>query len=309
MPNPKYEAFLKVAELGSIKAAAQGLGYTQAGLSYLIKTLEEELGLPLFVREYGGVRLSSEGVDLLPRIQEIANDERRLLEHVNELKNLKRGTVRVASFTSTSIAWIPQIARTFSQTHPGISLELIVNDDQRAVEQLIRTGEVDCGFAVRPIADDLTSYPLVHDPLRILLPTSHPLAHRAVFPSEALAEEPYIELENGEYSEMDELFRKNGVTPQVRFVISNDYAVMSMVEAGLGFGVLPELILRNTPFDMAILKPEIPTEREIHLVIREEKTASEATRAFVACVEDWISKTYNKSRISRSMSLGATVGA
>lgn len=302
MPNQKHEAFLKVAELGSIKAAAQTLGYTQAGVSYLIKSLEEELGLPLFVREYGGVRLSSEGADILPRIQEISNDERRLMEHVNELKNLTRGTVRVASFTSTSIAWIPQIARIFSQEHPGIKLELIIEDTQHTVEHLLRTGEVDCGFAVRPIADDLTSYPLVHDPLRILVSRSHPLAHAEVFPTASLAEEPYIELENGEYSEMDELFAKHQVTPNVRFVISSDYAVMSMVEAGLGFGVLPELILRNTPFNMAILRPEIPTEREIHLAIRDVATSSEATRAFVECTRSWIRENYSSAKTSFSMS-------
>ena len=54
MGNQKYDAFLKVAETGSFKQAAHDLGYTQAGISYLVSTLERELDVPLFVRDYGG---------------------------------------------------------------------------------------------------------------------------------------------------------------------------------------------------------------------------------------------------------------
>ena len=58
MGNQKYDAFLKVAETGSFKQAAHDLGYTQAGISYLVSTLERELDVPLFVRDYGGVHTS-----------------------------------------------------------------------------------------------------------------------------------------------------------------------------------------------------------------------------------------------------------
>ena len=66
MGNQKYDAFLKVAETGSFKQAAHDLGYTQAGISYLVSTLERELDVPLFVRDYGGAHLTSDGADLLP---------------------------------------------------------------------------------------------------------------------------------------------------------------------------------------------------------------------------------------------------
>lgn len=66
MANQKYEAFLHIAETGSFKQAAHDLGYTQAGISYLISSMERELGIPLFVRDYGGAHLTSEGAELLP---------------------------------------------------------------------------------------------------------------------------------------------------------------------------------------------------------------------------------------------------
>ena len=59
MANQKYEAFLHIAETGSFKQAAHDLGYTQAGISYLISSMERELGIPLFVRDYGGAHLTT----------------------------------------------------------------------------------------------------------------------------------------------------------------------------------------------------------------------------------------------------------
>lgn len=110
------------------------------------------------------------------------------------------------------------------------------------------------------------------------------------FPASALAGEPYVRLESGVHSEMDELFRRNGVEPRARFTIDSDYAVMSLVSAGLGFSVLPALILGNAPFPLASLPPEVPTDREIALCMRSEETASAATRTFAEVAEGWVKR-------------------
>ena len=78
----------------------------------------------------------------------------------------------------------------------------------------------------------------------------------------------------------------------MRFTIDSDYAVMSMVSAGLGFSVLSGLILRDAPFPLAIVPPEVETSREIALALRSRETASTATRAFAEHAERWIAATY-----------------
>ena len=60
------EVFLKIAELGSYRKAADSLGYTQAGIKYIVDAMEEEAGLKFFAREYGGVSLTENGKDILP---------------------------------------------------------------------------------------------------------------------------------------------------------------------------------------------------------------------------------------------------
>ena len=102
MANQKYDAFLTVARLGSFKAAAEELGYTQAGISYLVNALEKELGLTLFLREYGGVHLTTEGREVLGLVQAINADEHALATRVRELADREGGLVRVGAFTSVA---------------------------------------------------------------------------------------------------------------------------------------------------------------------------------------------------------------
>lgn len=97
MANQKYDAFLTVARLGNFKAAAEELGYTQAGISYLVNALEKELGLTLFLREYGGVHLTTEGREVLGLVQAINADEHALAARVREL----------ADREGASCAWVP----------------------------------------------------------------------------------------------------------------------------------------------------------------------------------------------------------
>ncbi len=91
---------------------------------------------------------------------------------------------------------------------------------------------------------------------------------------------------------MEALFEANGVTPNVRFTVDSDYAVMSMVSAGLGFSVLPSLILSRPLFPLAVLPAERECSRSISLAVRSRDTASAATRAFAEVTREWVVARY-----------------
>lgn len=292
MGDQKYEAFIKVAEMGSFKRAAEDLGYTQAGISYMINALEKEFGIPLFVREYGGTRLTAEGEALLPWVHGICNSERQLASKLSELKQLEGGSVRIATFTSTSIHWLPGITKLFHERHPAIELEFICNDNQDEVESMVWSGDADCGFFALPVRLELETVSLRHDPMLIVLPENHPEADAEFFSREAMGRYPCIKLNNGVYSEMDEVFIRNGVEPEIAFSIDNDYAALAMVAEGLGYSVFPELILRDPLFDIVCKHPEVPTSRELAIAVRSFADASTATRAFVDCTCDWVEQAY-----------------
>lgn len=218
--------------------------------------------------------------------------ERRLEAHLADLKQLEEGSLHIVAFTSTLTQWLPQITKRFTEAHPHIDLRITCYDDQAQFEHIAESGQADVGFVALLVKRPLEMELLVRDPLLVAIAPDGPFATRKRFPKKALASEPYIKLDSGEYSEMDRLFRVNGVEPRVRFSIVSDYAAMGMVSAGLGYSVLSGLVLRNAPLDLVALPAEIPAYREIALAQKSSKTASGAARAFVECTKDWIREAY-----------------
>mgnify|MGYP000811136672 CR=1 FL=1 len=291
MANQKYDAFLTVARLGSFKAAAEELGYTQAGISYLVNALEKELGLTLFLREYGGVHLTTEGREVLGLVQAINADEHALAARVRELADREGGLVRVGAFTSVAIEWFPSIARAFLDQYPKIDLKLLCIDDEEELVNAVWEGRADCAFSIAPERRNLEAVPLHTDPLLVVLPPDHPLADAPFFPKESLAVEPYIKVRSSDdRTEFDAVFARHDVEPHVRFVMDNDYAVMGMVNKGFGFSLFPQLVLDNAPFELARVEPEIPTHRELAIAVRSYNRASMATKAFIECVRKWVAE-------------------
>lgn len=95
-------------------------------------------------------------------------------------------------------------------------------------------------------------------------------------------------MRNDSLSELDKLFEKHGVTPQVRFELDNDFAVMGLVNQGLGYGLFASLMLRDTLFDLVTLEPEIPMKRTLCIAVRSLRKSSRATQAFLAHVQEWV---------------------
>ncbi|MFQ7738625.1 MAG: LysR family transcriptional regulator, partial [Emergencia timonensis] len=170
MDIQKYEAFIKTAELGSIKKASEELGYTQAGLSYIIKTLEEELDISLFFRDYGKIYLTGGGKELLPLAHAICNDQRRLKTRLSELKNLQSGNITIAVFTSIAVYWLPYLMKGFLEKHPGIRFDVKCYEEPAVLDEMLDNGDVDFGFTVLPDADaSFEKVFLKKDPMMIVL--------------------------------------------------------------------------------------------------------------------------------------------
>ena len=134
MPVNKYEAFLKAAELGSLTRAAAELGVTQSAVSHMIGTLEEELGFSLLKRGRSGARPTSEGEQVLPAIRGMLNSREQLEQTAAAIRGLDCGTVRIGTFTSVAVHWLPGMIKRFQADYPNVELKLM-NGDYHDVEQ------------------------------------------------------------------------------------------------------------------------------------------------------------------------------
>ena len=287
MEKLNAEVFLKVVETGSFKKAADVLNYTQAGVSYIINAMEEEYGIKLFYREHGGVRLNENGKELLPLIRQLDKDEHFIREKINAIKGLSSGTVRVSTFNSVYIRWLPGILRSFEEKHPGIKVEVISCEDNTENERMIFSREVDCGFLVGKVSLEIDSFDLAEDALMAAVSPDHPLADRDVFPLADLPAQPYIMI-SFDKSDFYNLLFQPGTGPNTKYVADNEFAAMAMVSRGLGVSVFSSLLLRDPVFPVCSLPFDPPVTRTLGISTRSMKTCTAATREFIRCTENWV---------------------
>lgn len=276
----KYMAFIKTVELGSFTKAAEVLNYSQSGISRMINDLEKEWNITLLERNRSGVRLTSDGCRLLPYAKNLCDEYLKLQMQIDDLHDLQTGIIRIGTFSSVATHWLPNIIKAFQKDFPGIDYELLLGD-YTEIEQWITEGRVDCGFLRLTEDIKFETINLHRDRLLAILPQDHPLAGLEKIPVAALRNEPFMLLEKGAKAEISEIFERNGLTPQVRFTTWDDYAVMSMVESGLGISILPELILKRIPYNIVAKELDVPAYRDIAFAVRGEKYASTAVKKFI----------------------------
>lgn len=276
----KYMAFIRTVEYGSFTKAAEMLNYSQSGISRMIHDLEQEWKVVLLERSRAGVRLTSDGMKLLPHAKSLCTEYQKLQMEVDELNGLQSGLIRIGTFSSVATHWLPNIIREFQKDYPNIDYELLLGD-YTEIEEWIADGRVDCGFLRLPTHLDFETIFLEQDALMVILPEDHPLAGCERFPVAALCDDPFMLLEKGAKAEVSEIFERCNLTPQVHFTTWDDYAIMSMVESGLGISILPQLILKRVPYHIVAKKLDVPAYRNIGLALRDKKTASLAVKRFL----------------------------
>ncbi|MDU3817999.1 MAG: LysR family transcriptional regulator [Mixta calida] len=276
----KYKAFLKVVELESFTRAAETLFYSQSGISRMINDLEKEWSVTLFERSRTGVRLTSDGIKLLPFAKNVCEEYQKLQAEVDALNGLQSGIIRIGTFSSVATHWLPGILKAFQEDYPNIDFELLLGD-YTEIESWIAEGRVDCGFTRLPASSALETIFLENDEYLVVLPEGHALSEYDVIPLASLCQEPFILLEKGKNNEISEIFRAAGLMPRVKFTLWDDYAVMTMVEKNLGVGILPSLILRKIPYSIITRKIDVSPCRKIGLAFRHRKSASRAVQQFI----------------------------
>ena len=294
MSVSKYQMFVKTVECGSFSKAAEALNFTQSGVSHAVQSLEDELGVTLLSRNRGGVVLTADGRALLPRIEKLCAAHHELMQSAADLQGMDAGYVRVATFSSVSAQWLPSILKSFGERYPNIEFEVATGDYYGQSEDWILQGKVDCGFLRLPSVKHLQTYALYRDELQVILPCGHPLADSDPFPAAALAAEPFIRLEEGRDYEISAALDKMGVRPNVKYTAREDRTMLAMVSKGLGISLLPELMVRHSPYPVAVCHAPERFYRNIGIGVKDKGALSASTRRFVDYVRRWVAENGEK---------------
>ena len=281
----KYQALVETVRAGSISAAARRLSYSQSGVSRMIADLERDWGISLLERGRKGVRLTADGQQVMPFVEAVCEDQRRLRERVAEVVGAQTGLIVIGTFSSVATHLIPPAIERFTREHPGIEYELRMGDYSE-IESWVADGLVDFGFLPYPPQEtrkDLAREVVATDELMAVVPQGHELAAREAISLAGLAAEPFILLERGSDNEISPLFETAGLDLTVCLSTWDDYAIMSMVENGLGVSILPNLILTRCPYRIERRPLDPPVTRDLAAVYRPGLLSTPA-RAFLDCL-------------------------
>ena len=262
----KYEALCAVVEQGS---------------------LTRELGFPILKRGRGGVKLTADGEKLMPSVRALLASAEQLKQTAASIRGLDTGTVRIGAFTSVAVHWLPGVLKEFQADYPKVEFRLF-NGDYHDVEQWLSDGSVDIGFVNVPCALDCECITLMEDRLLAILPLGSRFASYPKFPLVECETEPFISLLQSSDHDARRALESAGVQPNVRFYTKDDYAILAMVEQGLGMSIMPELLLKGRNDRLQIL-PLIPeARRTIGMAIAASEKAGPATRRFADYVVRYV---------------------
>jgi len=237
----QLRSFIAVAGENHLTRAAEKLNTSQPSVSAHIKALEEEFGLPLFIRTAKGMQLTAAGKLLCAKAEKILQDVDELTGLGENLLNQPTGILRIGLNRNAEFLRISPLYQQLRDNYPN--LEIVLHQSiSGTILKMIRTDELDCGFVLGSCAmDDLTLLPLAEFKLRIVGPVGLQTDLENADLAE-LAELPWIGIpEDCPYSKiMERHFHARGLYPKTEVVADQQSAIVSMIESGVGLNFMLE---------------------------------------------------------------------
>lgn len=143
-----FPYFLAVVRCGSLRAAADALGSTHATVDRNLKALETVYGVRFFDRSKSGLALTTAGEALLPMAEEAEASVLAARRKLTGLDRAPKGTVRLSVAPMVATTVLPPILARFSQAHPEIDVELIVENRRADLARSETDVSIRVGFAV-----------------------------------------------------------------------------------------------------------------------------------------------------------------
>ncbi|MFP1725370.1 LysR substrate-binding domain-containing protein [Lonsdalea quercina] len=239
--------FIAVAETGSISAAAQTAFVSQSSLTLAIQQLETETGVRLFERHAKGMTLTHQGHQFLRQSYLILATVENATRSLRSGSESTTGSLTVGVTSLVAGYFLVDLLKHFKDAYPNVVVQ-VVEDERRYIEHLLVSGEIDIGVLILSNLEDrdaLQTEVLCHSPYRLWLPPLHPLLERESISLADVVTEPLIQLN---VDEMDiharRIWRKANLKPEIAMKTTSTEAVRSLVAAGMGLSVLPDMTYR-----------------------------------------------------------------
>lgn len=249
MLNPReLQVFLAAAETENFSEAARRLNVSQPAISMQIRSLEEKLGTPLFVRSGRQVTLTEAGRALIPMARDVIHQTIHLEEAMASLQGDIVGVLRLGCSTSAGKYVIPKLMAGFHNKYPRVDLVCDVSSRRSALEKL-REGAVQLAMtSLREPYKGIEYRPFLTDRIVLIVPPDHPWAKKGtVVKPQALLDQPFIfrEEEAGTMEAVKEGLAWHDISLDDLtrvMVLGNAEAIRGAVHEGLGLSFVSSMV-------------------------------------------------------------------
>jgi DNA-binding transcriptional LysR family regulator len=236
----QLRVFYQAAKKLNYTAAANALFISQPAVTFQVKSFEEFCELKLFKKKGRQVYLTDEGRTLFEYADKIFQYEKEIENAIDELRELKRGVLRLGTTKAYARYFMPLMITSFHQNFPNINIQLNEGSSAEMIYSLVEF-KIDVAIIAKAIDHaQVNFFPFSREEMALIAAPDHPLAGENKVSFDALANEPFIMKENGSGTRklVEDLFAKAKCTPDILMETSNTEFIKQLVNRGEGVSIL-----------------------------------------------------------------------
>jgi LysR family positive regulator for ilvC len=286
MDHHSLRLFLHLAESLHFGRTGQSCHISPSALSRQIQRMEAEVGRRLFERDNRQVKLTRAGLVFRDYAKDALERWQSVLDELADEKQILKGEVTIYCSVTASLTILPDLLSAFKTAYPLVNIRLQTGDAGVAIRKVI-DGEVDVAVAPRPqqpypslAFKVLTQVSIEFIAPRVVWEYTRALQEKPI-PWEAI---PMILSERGiARKKIDAWFRRKNIKPRIYAHVSGNEAILSMVTLGCGVGVVPELVVENSPLKGRITRLQVKpvlAPYDVGICIQQRRMNSRLIQAF-----------------------------
>lgn len=259
--------FLALADTLHFGRASDECHISISALSRNIRQLENEVGVNLFNRDNRTVTLTMEGKKFLKYARDTSNQWNMIRHELTETPDQLRGEISLYGSVTASYSFLFELLSRFRLAHPGIEIKLRTGDPEHAIAHIL-DGSEDITIAARPskLPRGVAFKPIAISPLLFIAPIEQLVPNvPTTSPQDPKewANIPMILSESGvSRHRVDDWFAQHAISPRIYAQVTGNEAIVSMVSLGFGIGVVPKIVLDNSPLADRIQVLDVQPELE-----------------------------------------------
>ena len=291
----QLRVFYEAARTGSFTSAAKKLCITQPAVTAQIKTFEDQCNLKLFKKKGRSLYLSDEGSTLYEYTRRIFEYEREVEDVIEEMRKLKRGTLRLGTSKAYARYFMPFLISSFHEAFPHIKVHLDEGSSMDILRSLLELKNEVAVIAKVEEDPNVTFLPFKRDELILILAPTHSLSKKKSVSVEELVHEPMImkEMGSGTRKQVNELFNRKGHSPNVLMETSNTEFIKQLVQRGEGISFLVEESVAVEIREKRLATVPVAGEKlflDVSIAYLKDQHLSHPARAFVEMLKKMATK-------------------